>query len=40
LSPSITSGMWVKKGGGFSSSPFLRGIEGDLLEILTAVNNS
>jgi hypothetical protein len=30
----------LKKGGGFNSSPFLRGIEGDLLEHLTPESNS
>jgi hypothetical protein len=30
----------LKKGGELNSSPFLRGIEGDLLELLTAESNS
>jgi hypothetical protein len=35
-SPSIP----LKKGGELNSSPFLRGIEGDLLKLLTAESNS
>jgi hypothetical protein len=30
----------LKKGGEFEFFPFLRGIEGDLLELLTAESNS
>ncbi|GBO52700.1 hypothetical protein APA_369 [Pseudanabaena sp. lw0831] len=30
----------LKKGGELNSFPFLRGIEGDLLQLLTTENNS